>query len=79
MPRAADFRKSLCYAVHECPVRRTAPQQPEDLIKVGSGPEADSFTKGGKRPFAADAKVRTDFRKADVRFDCRDIRSTNGG
>ena len=41
--------------------------------------EADLVARGGKRKFAADANVRTDCRKADARFTCRDVVSTNVG
>ena len=43
------------------------------MPKVGNGPEADSVDFGGLRTFAADAKVRTDFRKADLGFNCGQI------
>ena len=48
------------------------------VTKGSFRPEADLVIKGGKRSFAADANVRTDFRKADVHLTCRDVGSTNG-
>jgi hypothetical protein len=46
----------------------------EIVTKVGFGPVADESARGGKQTFAANANERTGFRKAGLRFTCRDVR-----
>jgi hypothetical protein len=43
--------------MHEWPVRRAAPQHSGWLLKGGSGPFVSFDTNGGKRSFAAYAKL----------------------
>jgi len=64
--------------MHECPQCESCAAALDGSAKVGFGPEADSDTKGGNLPFAADANMQANFDKADLRILCADGRSTNG-